>query len=614
MTRWRRSLRLLFLAWTPFGAARLALYLAYRSDFAAYGPLDILWAAVQGLRFDLSILLVFLAPPLLMMNLPAPAALTGERWCRAWAWLAFAATAALASLLAADVVYYGLVRRHIVGELSQLGRDYDFLPAAAASYGHAPLLLALALAPLFWLWRRSLRAPTERGQRPWLALALLTLGCFLGLRGSFSTKALNSIDAYGRHDFVFGNLILNGAYTALHAAVSRGARAANPLTLSEALETLGLGNRRYPLLRAQADARPTGLNIIIVLLESWDLRHLGRVVDGRPVTPVFDRLCDQSLCYEQFYACSQRSIGGIQAVLTGVPVVAGLPELRQGLEHTRLSGIGTLAARHGYRSLFVQTSKRRSYYLDAVAGMLGFADYFGQEDIPLRRDYAESASQWGWDDDMFQFALARLRGPTAPFLAFLFTGTTHEPYPDPGPEFRLRPHEPRGDGGLVNAFHYTDGSLGRFIEGARREPWFERTIWIIGADHAARSTSRDVRADFRIPLLIYAPGRIAPGRDASVRSQVDILPTLIDLLGFPDDYAAAGTSLLQPGSGHAYATKGDVMAVITADAFLTHSIGARLDAWAPEPSPAGLFDSLERRLLATHRLTHDLIRANRWAP
>jgi membrane-anchored protein YejM (alkaline phosphatase superfamily) len=95
---------------------------------------------------------------------------------------------------------------------------------------------------------------------------------------------------------------------------------------------------------------------------------------------------------------------------------------------------------------------------------------------------------------------------------------------------------------------YTDWAINRFLEGARQRPWFKDTVFVVMADHCARSGGQMELPieNFRIPLFVYAPGIIQPERVARLASQIDLAPTLLDLLGFDYDSTFFGRSLFDP--------------------------------------------------------------------
>src|SRR5699024_4775965 len=253
---------------------------------------------------------------------------------------------------------------------------------------------------------------------------------------------------------------------------------------------------------------PSQHNIVIFLLESWSQAYVDSLSNSNyGATPFFDSIVENSLVFEQAYAAAQRSIQGVQAVLTSIPVLPGQPALGDGLELVSMPRIGRMSAAYGYHNIMVQSSNRRSFHLDAIANALGFDEYYGKQDIPLIKKYPQDTPRFGWDYDTLQFFKTRLdqahKGNT-PFFGFVFTGTTHEPFPNPGQEFLLYPHDPQTEFGFLNTLRYADWSLEQFMLSAKTEPWFNNTIFIFIADHTMRaSNTTDPRQLFRIPLVIY---------------------------------------------------------------------------------------------------------------
>jgi len=82
---------------------------------------------------------------------------------------------------------------------------------------------------------------------------------------------------------------------------------------------------------------------------------------------------------------------------------------------------------------------------------------------------------------------------------------------------------------------------------ARSKPWFRDTLFVFVADHCASvaGKTRLPVANYRIPLLLYAPGLLKPGTHASMISQIDIVPSLVDALGKPGRQLFYGRSVFE---------------------------------------------------------------------
>jgi phosphoglycerol transferase MdoB-like AlkP superfamily enzyme len=115
-----------------------------------------------------------------------------------------------------------------------------------------------------------------------------------------------------------------------------------------------------------------------------------------------------------------------------------------------------------------------------------------------------------------------------PVFVHVMTTSNHRPYTYPPGRIDI----PSGSG-RDGAVKYTDYAIGRFLRMAREKPWFGDTLFVITADHGAnaRGTARIPVDKYRIPLFVYAPGRVAPQRFDRLVSQIDIPPTVLGLLG-----------------------------------------------------------------------------------
>lgn len=614
-SRLAKSALVVALGLAAFQLARLALLLRYPEAFAALpaGRLAAAWAS--GLRFDLSILLAFLALPLVAINAPAPPALS-HRWQRAWGWVAFAALVLLGLLLGGDVLYFGHVQRHLAAELLTMGNDWTFLVQMAFGPG-LPALLAVAggLTALAFAWRRILAAPPAPGLRPGRFLLVVAL-LVLGIRGSVGHKPINAIDAFAGGNHAEAQLSLNGAFTGIRAMARSGPVRTRFMPPEEANRLAGIGDGEFPVERT-VPARDVRRNVVFVLLESWSARFVDAFSHrGYGVTPRLDGLAAEGAKFTRFYAAGQRSYEGLQATLTGLPALPGLPTLTSGLT-TNVSRLGEMASAAGYRTLFMQASKRRSLRLDAIAAANGFAEYYGMEDMPVELDYPDpSASPFGWDHEMYRLLLRKLHGETRPFVAYLFTGTTHTPYPPLPARFTVRPHDDDGEGGFLNALHYADWSLGQLVDGARGEPWFANTVFVFVADHTrGGSDASDFAEAFHVPLVVWAPGMVPPGERDVVASHLDLLPTVVDLMGIGATFSAMGTPLFakDPATATAQLMGGQRVGIVGPGGFVSHTLRQRSETKLAPGALPGLADELERLLLAQVQVVYALQEKNRWA-
>jgi arylsulfatase A-like enzyme len=100
---------------------------------------------------------------------------------------------------------------------------------------------------------------------------------------------------------------------------------------------------------------------------------------------------------------------------------------------------------------------------------------------------------------------------------------------------------------------FTDKHVGRVLDYVESQPWGKRTAIVVTSDHGEAFDDHNMNWHgveiweclVRVPLLIYVPG-LAPHHVPVKRSQVDLVPTLLDIMGVPEPEAGelSGRSLM----------------------------------------------------------------------
>jgi len=118
-------------------------------------------------------------------------------------------------------------------------------------------------------------------------------------------------------------------------------------------------------------------------------------------------------------------------------------------------------------------------------------------------------------------------------------------------------HEESPDFGKDNRGRYdsevwfTDAQIGKILEHAKKQPWWDKTVVIISADHGEAFGEHGMYKHAfelwevltRVPLLVRAPGA-KPQRIAAARTHLDIAPTIADFLRMPPLPGFQGKSLV----------------------------------------------------------------------
>lgn len=620
---------------------RFFLLFSYPEDFANLTNTELMLSLFSGLRVDIITLFTFLGLFILLLTLPIPAVhAKGYRKTIAILW-----NIVLISILAiciGDVLYYDFSHRHISNEIFNLAEDTDVITSMAFnSHFNYTLGSTFLFTAIFWFYAKLFSAPIRNqdiSQKSWIALLAIVLILFAGIRNSVESKSFGISDSYAVNKTSSGNLALNGFFSLYRTAGDfKSEKRHKLMKLNSAItittkllhsDKAPFVSHEIPLARSFHENKSPNYNVVIVLLESWGAEH----IDGFTrytelgVTPYFKRLSNEGLAFTNFYANGYRSANGITSIFTGITLPSGFQYLGSGLELSNLSYLAKIAKQNGYRTISMQGSNRRSFRIDAVSKLTGFDEYYGAEDMPnVETVEAGRKPQTGtYDYNLFHFMHHKLNGVNHPFLAFMFTSTNHTDYYLPHSKFERYPHTLSDQYGRLNSLIYVDNAIERFMEGVKKEPWFDNTIFIFTADHGSGDAldpiGKSLRPNdkplpkiehFRIPLVIYAPKIFKAQHLDTIGSQNDIFPTIMDILGFKQPFSTMGNSLLDASvsSRFVYLFGGSQIGYISKKGYIMHNYKTVVEAQGTPQS----IRQMEQELFAVDSTLSGLLDQNKWA-
>ena len=129
-------------------------------------------------------------------------------------------------------------------------------------------------------------------------------------------------------------------------------------------------------------------------------------------------------------------------------------------------------------------------------------------------------------------------------MTAVFTASSHHPYVIPEKYKEVYPEE-----GIImhKCVRYTDMAIGKFFKSASRQPWFQNTIFVLTSDHTNMSDHPEYQTDlggFCSPIIIYDPSQEEGRVEDKIAQHIDILPTVLGMLGYSKPYFAFGIDVL----------------------------------------------------------------------
>lgn len=317
-------------------------------------------------------------------------------------------------------------------------------------------------------------------------------------------------------------------------------------------------------------------NVVIVTLESLSSSYMAHGGNTQHLTPNLDRLADQGLFLANLHATGNRTVRGLEALSLAIPPLPGHSIIWR-KHNQNLETLGAVLADHGYVNRFMYGGYARFDNMDAYfAG--NHYQTIDRSQFPER--HRGFANIWGVaDEHLYDYALEQMDHDAAsgkPFLMHLMTTSNHTPFTFPEGRIDL----PRSRQGAVK---YSDYAVGRFIEMARSKPWFKDTVFVLVADHCASSKGRVSLPpeNYHIPAIVYSPTHVAPHTDSRLASQIDLVPTVLDLLGLPERTHFMGRSVLRAyaDAGRAYIATYQKLGYLTPDQLVVLSPGRQIEDW-----------------------------------
>lgn len=328
---------------------------------------------------------------------------------------------------------------------------------------------------------------------------------------------------------------------------------------------------RYPVVQEPLDTAQVALyfeekpNIVILVLESFAAAHLksfsDMFADGqRSFTPFIDSLAAHSYIFPDAYQNGLRSIDALPAVWASIPSFK-TQFLSMPNSVAEYHALPSCLVEMGYETMFLHGSVRESMGFVAFGQMAGVESFVSREDYEAERGKGDFDGKWGiWDHKFLPFALEKISEQQHPFCATLFTLSSHHPYLVPD---ELDHMFGEGNVPIQRAIEYSDYALRDFFARARRQPWYDNTLFILTADHGSGSDNEkylQMPYAYGVPIIMHytgsslrgrhelAEGRLE-GRHPRTSQHIDIMPTLLRMVGYGKPFFAFGRDMFNDPEG-----------------------------------------------------------------
>ena len=228
-------------------------------------------------------------------------------------------------------------------------------------------------------------------------------------------------------------------------------------------------------------------------------------------------------------------------------ILAGIPSFKDAFTSSPYpkqkteSLVSTLES-EGYSTSFFHGAPNGSMGFLGYANILGVNNYFGKTEYNNDADFD---GVWGiWDEPFFQYFNTELGKQKWPFMSTLFSVSSHEPYKVPK---KYEGKFPEGDVNIHKTIGYTDFALKQFFTKAKTQPWFQNTIFVLVGDHGNTTFYDEYKKEGNkntVAMMIYSPNQKYVGVNNDFAQQIDLYPTILDMIGYQKPFRSWGRSLV----------------------------------------------------------------------
>ncbi|MCF7668722.1 MAG: sulfatase-like hydrolase/transferase [Verrucomicrobia bacterium] len=319
-----------------------------------------------------------------------------------------------------------------------------------------------------------------------------------------------------------------------------------------------LNNPSKPLIGENAE-KPRDLNVVLIVLESFYNKYLSMFGYEDETQPLLKNYADRMELFPNFFSNFPNSFHARFSVLNGLYSIKDyVSQINPDIECTSLFEI---LDDHNYSNFVFYSSYKDYTGLWDYLKNRGIDAMYDAENMPSDKQYPKVS--WGLDERTTLSAMEDFLGNRTnsenPFLLVYIPAAPHKPFDTRIPRFRKFD---TGAGYILNDYSgrfknellFMDWILTRLMEKLEETGLLDKTLVVMTSDHGEMVGEEKGLAGHgwlatpkltNIPLIIMDPAKTGRSVNYTIGSQVDVLPTILDLLdiSLPSSELYQGVSL-----------------------------------------------------------------------
>ncbi|MFD0963014.1 LTA synthase family protein [Pseudofulvibacter geojedonensis] len=502
---------------------------------------------IGGLRFDLSA--IFYTNALIIVLHTVPGNFKYNRnYQKGLEILFFVVNLLFLSTNFIDFIYYNFTgKRSTYGLITASGMEQEIgglLPSFIKSYWYVFLFFIL-FGFLFWKFipKHTFNKPNNFSSSKNYIFQLLIFLCSVGSciligRGGFQKKPLKRVDAIKYTSPNNTPIVLNTPFCILKTIGKK-----KELKEHSFFKPTKLNKLYSPVKHYKNNKGLQKKNIVLIIVESYGDENVSFSNKKTGNTPFLDSLITQSLYFKNGFANGRVSIDAVPSTISGIPSIIGEPYIASTYAFNNVNTLPKILKQEGYNTSFFHGAFNGSQNFDQYSSIAGFDKYYGKDQYPDNNPEHDDG-KWGiFDEEFLQFFGKELNTFKEPFFSSVFTISSHVPFIMPKKHLN---NFKKGNTRFYQTVGYTDYSLKKFFNYAKTQKWYKNTLFVITADHCSSVNHGKYKSkleEYEIPIILFDPNNNnLKGVSDKNLQQIDILPSILDYLGYNKKFISFGNS------------------------------------------------------------------------
>lgn len=528
-----------------FQLTRLFFFFNNYSKFSETNTIEIIWAFLVGVRFDLASISIF--NTLFIFFSILPFAFILHRYYQSflkWIFVIVNSLLLISNLL--DSEYFKFTQKRSTFDVFQIISGDDFSKMTLQYLKDFWLIDIFSVFIVFFLIKFYPQIQKQEWDKTSLSLKAKHFFIFIFISAvttafirGFDHRpiAITSAAKFASSETV--SLVLNTPFTIIKTINKSPLIEQNYYSDQELTQV-------FSPIRKYASQNFRKLNVVILIVESFG-KEYSALNNSSQVgyMPFLDSLSKEGLRFRYSFANGKRSMEAMPSIFNASPALMDQPYIISQYASNQTEGLAVQLKNKGYYTSFMHGGANGTMDFDKFCYMSGFEDYYGKDEYHNPKDFD---GNWGiYDEPYLQYCVKKMSDFKKPFFNAIFTLSSHHPYSIPQ---KYQGVFPKGTSEIHESIGYVDYSIQQFFESAMKEDWFDSTLFVITADHTSISEQNYFQRNigtYAIPIIFYqSQDSLLKGESLALAQHIDIMPSILDYLHYPEPFYAIGSSVFDP--------------------------------------------------------------------